>query len=104
MSGSTMRMASRMRVTPSAVVSPVSTGWENDGCTNDCAARVEISLGRCPRGTLVIDATSSRAAARARSRVAVSRVEEGHTDPGERGASGRGGLYKGEPWELVEGP
>jgi hypothetical protein len=40
MSGSTMRTASRSRVTPRAVDSAVRTGWENDVCTNDWAARL----------------------------------------------------------------
>ena len=35
-----MRMASSRRVTPSAVVSPVSTGWPNEVWTNDWAARL----------------------------------------------------------------
>jgi hypothetical protein len=40
MVGSTMRMASRRRVTPRAVISPVSTGWLNEVCTKDCEARL----------------------------------------------------------------
>jgi hypothetical protein len=35
-----MRMASSSRVTPKAVVSPVSTGWVKDVWTKDWAARL----------------------------------------------------------------
>jgi len=42
-----MRMASRSRVTPIAVTSPVRTGWLNEVGTNDCAARLKTSWGRC---------------------------------------------------------
>ena len=34
------RMASSSRVTPRAVTSPVRTGWANEVCTNDWAARL----------------------------------------------------------------
>jgi hypothetical protein len=40
MSGFTVRIPSSMRVTPSAVISPVSSGWLHDVGTNDCAARL----------------------------------------------------------------
>ena len=36
----TSRIASRMRVTPTAVNSAVSTGWDQDAATNDIAARL----------------------------------------------------------------
>jgi hypothetical protein len=38
--GLTSRIASRMRVTPTAVNSAVSTGCDQDAATNDIAARL----------------------------------------------------------------
>ena len=38
--GLTSRIASRMRVTPTAVNSAVSTGCDQDAATNDMAARL----------------------------------------------------------------
>ena len=55
-----MRMASSRRVTPSAVISPVSTGWLNEVCTNDWAARLYTSDGRYSRSTEMSDASSRR--------------------------------------------
>ena len=40
-----MRMASRMRVTPRPVISPVSTGWSKLVWTKDWAARLNTSSG-----------------------------------------------------------
>ena len=55
-----MRIASRMRVTPSAVTSPVSTGCEKLVITKLCAARLYTSVGRCSLTTEIIDPSSSR--------------------------------------------
>ena len=44
-------MASRSRVTPRAVVSPVSTGWLQLVCTKDWAARLYTSVGRWSRSS-----------------------------------------------------
>ena len=56
-------MASSRRVTPSAVVSPVSTGWLQLVWTNDCAARLYTSCGRWSRSTAMSETSSSRSPA-----------------------------------------
>ena len=48
--GSTMRMASSMRVTPRPVISPVSTGWLNDVCTKRLGGQVVDLVGPVRRG------------------------------------------------------
>ena len=49
-----------MRVTPRPVISPVSTGWLKLVCTNDWAARLYTSCGRCSWRMWIIDTSSSR--------------------------------------------
>src|SRR5579875_2604658 len=55
-------MASRRRVTPRAVTSPVRSGCRNDVCTNDWAARLYTSVGLCSRRTRMSDTSSCRSA------------------------------------------
>src|SRR6185437_14893428 len=56
-------MASSSRVTPRAVVSPVSTGWLQLVWTKDWAARLYTSDGRWSRNTATRDPSSSRSPA-----------------------------------------
>ena len=55
-------------MTPSAVVSPVSTGWLNEVCTKDWAARLYTSSGRYVRRISIIETWSSRSPVTIRTR------------------------------------